>query len=65
MAAIGEPIGAFIVDRSHEQGPPVVVVAGDSRWQGVEEQCCNGSGDILGHLVMPAIGMIANKPCMF
>lgn len=61
VAAIGEPIGAVIVDRTHEQGPSVVVVAGDARWHGVEEQRGNGSGNILGHAVMRAIGMVANK----
>lgn len=61
VAAIGEPIGAVIVDRTHEQGSSVVVVAGDARWQGVEEQSGNGPGNILGHAVMRAIGMVANK----
>lgn len=61
VTAIGEPIGAVIIDRTHEQGPSVVVVAGDARWHGVGEQSGNGSGNILGHAVMRAIGMVANK----
>lgn len=61
MAAIGEPIGAVIVDRTHKEGPSVVVVAGDARWHGVEEQSGNGSGNALAHAVMRAIGMVANR----
>lgn len=61
VAAIGEPIGAVIVDRTHEQGPSVVVVAGDARWHGVGEQSGNGSGNVLAHAVMRAIGMVANR----
>lgn len=61
VAAIGEPIGAVIVDRTHEQGPSIVAVAGDARWHGVEEQGRNGSGNVLAHAVMRAIGMVANR----
>lgn len=61
VAAIGEPIGAVIVDRTQEQGPSVVAVAGDARWHGVEEQNGNGSGNVLAHAVMRAIGMVANR----
>lgn len=61
VAGIGEPIGAVIVDRTHEQGPSVVAVAGDARWHGVEEQGRNGSGNVLAHAVMRAIGMVANR----
>lgn len=61
VAAIGEPIGAVIVDGTHKQGPSVVVVAGDARWHGVEEQSGNGSGNVLAHAVMRAIGMVANR----
>lgn len=61
VAAIGEPIGAVIVDRTQEQGPSVVAVAGDARWHGVEEQSGNRSGNVLAHAVMRAIGMVANR----
>lgn len=61
VAAIGEPIGAVIVNRIQGQGPSAVVVAGDARWHGIEEQSGNGPGNILGHAVMRAIGMVANK----
>lgn len=61
VAAIGEPIGAVIVDRTQEHGPSVVAVAGDARWHGVEEQNGNGSGNVLAHAVMRAIGMVANR----
>lgn len=60
-AAIGEPIGAVIVGRTYEQGPSVVVVAGDARWQCAEEQSGNRSGNVLAHAVMRAIGMVAKK----
>lgn len=61
MAAIGEPIGAVIVDRTPELGSSVVVAAGDARWHGVEGQSDNRSGNVLAHAVMRAIGMVANR----
>lgn len=57
--AIGEPIGAVVVDRNSPQGPSVVVVAGDARWHRTSEK--NGSGNVLAHAVMRAIGLIARK----
>lgn len=56
---IGEPIGAVVIDRNSPQGPSVVIVAGDARWHGAGEK--NGSGNVLAHAVMRAIGLIARK----
>lgn len=56
---IGEPIGAVVVNRSSPQGPSVVVVAGDARWHGAGDK--KGSGNVLAHAVMRAIGLIARK----
>lgn len=56
---IGEPIGAVVIDRNSLQGPSVVVVAGDARWHGAGEK--KGSGNVLAHAVMRAIGLMARK----
>lgn len=56
---IGEPIGAVVVDRNSSRGPSVVVVAGDARWYRAGEK--KGSGNVLAHAVMRAIGLIARK----
>lgn len=56
---IGEPIGAVVVDRTSSRAPTVVIVAGDARWHGASEK--KGSGNVLAHAVMRAIGLIARK----
>ena len=57
----GEPIGAVIVDRSCSKGPTVVVVAGDARWNNIAKPEESGSGNVMAHAVMRAIGMVAKK----
>lgn len=56
---IGEPIGAVVVDSNSPQGPSAVIVAADARWYGAGES--KGSGNVLAHAVMRAIGLIARK----
>ncbi|MCJ1471060.1 tRNA-specific adenosine deaminase subunit tad3 [Pseudocyphellaria aurata] len=56
---IGEPIGAVIVNRTSPHGPSVVIIAGDARWHSASEK--QGSGNVLAHAVMRAIGLIARK----
>lgn len=62
--SFGERIGAVIVDRKAGERPIVLAVAGDGRWydgarQGGKPK--EGSGNVMAHAVMRAIGMIARK----
>ncbi|KAL9131722.1 MAG: hypothetical protein Q9217_000397 [Psora testacea] len=60
-AGVGEDIGAVIVDRTRTQNPSVLVVAGDGRWKGQEDNKQQGVGNAMAHAVMRAIGMVAQK----
>ena len=65
-AAIGEAVGAVIVDRNALGGCSVVVVAGDARWKDEHAQETGPrqhSGNVMAHAVMRAIGMVAQKRC--
>lgn len=60
----GEAIGVVIVDPTAFESPPSPVsVAGDARWSGPDQgdslANCNGNGNVMGHAVMRAIGMVA------
>ena len=58
---VGEPIGAVVVDPTGSGSPLAVGVAGDARWRrdvGFERQ---GSGNVIAHAVMRAIGMVCSK----
>ncbi|KAI9878784.1 MAG: tRNA-specific adenosine deaminase subunit tad3 [Pleopsidium flavum] len=60
--AIGEPVGAVIVDRKVDEGPAVLAIAGDARWcGGGQGQESIQDGNIMAHAVMRAIGMIARQ----
>lgn len=61
IAAVGEPIGAIVVDRSGDEGASVVAVAGDARWHHVDKHEEQGNGNVTAHAVMRAIGMVARK----
>lgn len=60
-AQIGEPIGAVVVDRTSGKVPSSIVAAGDARWYGLDANMKNGSGNVMAHAVMRAIGLIASK----
>ena len=57
----GHSIGAAVVDRSDPQDPRVVAVAGDARWHAFATVPESDAGNVLGHAVMRAIGLIARK----
>lgn len=61
--AMGEAVGAVIVDRSTGTGPVVLAIAGDARWRSIGpcQQFGQGSGNVIAHAVIRAIGMIARK----
>ena len=61
LAALGEPVGAVIVDRSGGEGGPVIVIAGDARWRHIDKASEPGNGNVTAHAVMRAIGMVARK----
>jgi len=58
---IGEAIGAVVVDRSGPNGPSVVAVAGDARWNGIARPEEGGNGNAMAHAVMRVIGMVAKQ----
>ncbi|KAL9101528.1 MAG: hypothetical protein Q9163_003224 [Psora crenata] len=58
---IGEEIGAIIVDRTDTSDPSILVVAGDGRWKGFEDDKHHVVGNAMAHAVMRAIGMVARK----
>ena len=65
-ASIGEAIGAVIVDRNAPRGCSIVAVAGDARWKDENTQHNRprqGSGNVMAHAVMRAVGMVAQKRC--
>jgi tRNA-specific adenosine deaminase 3 len=58
---LGEPIGAVVVERSEEYGVRVVAVATDARRCGMPHNTDENAGNIMGHAVMRAIGLVAQK----
>lgn len=58
---LGEPIGAVVVDRSCDRTPLLIAAAGDARWVEVNEGVQSGSGNVMAHAVMRAIGLVARK----
>ena len=55
----GELFGAVVVERSNSEGPSIVAVAGDARWENITEPRSQGNGNIMAHPVMRVIGMVA------
>lgn len=58
---MGETIGAVVVERSEEYGVRVVSVAADARRCGMPHHEREDPGNILGHAVLRAIGLVAQK----
>lgn len=58
---VGEDIGAVVVDRSGGNGPSVIAVAGDARWNGITGPDEGGNGNAMAHAVMRVIGMVARQ----
>ena len=60
---LGEAVGAVVVDRKAGVPPVVLAVAGDGRWRGFGrcEEGERGSGNVMAHAVMRAIGMLARR----
>ena len=61
VARRGEPVGAVIVDRNESTGTSPVVLASDARWYWVGQATASGSGNVMAHAVMRAIGLVARK----
>ena len=61
LAAQGEPIGAVVVDPSQGEGGSVIATAGDARWRNIDKANEPGNGNVTGHAIMRAIGMVARK----
>ncbi|MCJ1288053.1 tRNA-specific adenosine deaminase subunit tad3 [Xylographa opegraphella] len=61
QGSTGECIGAVIVDPSTDEVPVAVVAAGDARWGETGSISEQGSGNVMAHAVMRAIGMVARK----
>ncbi|KAI9775793.1 MAG: tRNA-specific adenosine deaminase subunit tad3 [Candelina submexicana] len=59
----GKSVGVVIVDKGSAKGPSAVAVAGDARWCSPKDAIghIEGSGNVLAHAVMRAIGMIAQE----
>ncbi|TDZ23089.1 tRNA-specific adenosine deaminase subunit tad3 [Colletotrichum orbiculare MAFF 240422] len=55
---IGEPMGAVIVQREGGKSQ-LVAIAGDARWHQEPSRC--GTGNPMGHSVLRAISMVAQK----
>lgn len=61
VARKGEPVGAVIVHRNASVGAAPIVAAGDARWNGAGQPARGGGGNAMGHAVMRAIGLVAQK----
>jgi tRNA-specific adenosine deaminase 3 len=62
MNRLGLGIGCVVVERSEEYGVRVVAVAADARWCGLKDAIdCSDTSNVMGHAVMRAIGMVAQK----
>ncbi|KAH0541880.1 hypothetical protein FGG08_003685 [Glutinoglossum americanum] len=59
----GHAVGAVIVDGMSAESDSLTIVAGDARWRssGTSLTGCEGNGNVMGHAVMRAIGMVARK----
>ena len=57
----GEIFGAVVVERSSSASPSVVAVAGDARWENINEARSQGKGNVMAHAVMRVIGMVAKQ----
>ncbi|KAH0559061.1 hypothetical protein GP486_004347 [Trichoglossum hirsutum] len=60
---LGDAVGAIIVDGMAADSNSFAIVAGDARWCHSTTSLvgCRGNGNIMGHAVMRAIGMVARK----
>jgi tRNA-specific adenosine deaminase 3 len=58
---LGEAIGAVVVERTEEYGVRVVAVAADARRCGLPHDAGGGTGNVMGHAVMRAISLVAQK----
>ena len=61
QSSIGESIGAVVVDPGMDGAPRAVVAAGDARWEERRSRSRQGSGNVMAHAVMRAVGMVARK----
>ncbi|MCJ1239230.1 tRNA-specific adenosine deaminase subunit tad3 [Varicellaria rhodocarpa] len=65
VGSIGESIGTVVIDPTTIGSPSVVAVAGDARWKGyncsTRQGVITGSGNVMAHSVMRAIGLVARK----
>jgi tRNA-specific adenosine deaminase 3 len=60
-ACLGEPVGAVVVDRGCDRAPLLIAAAGDARWADLNGGLQSGSGNVMAHAVMRAIGLVARK----
>ena len=60
-SGLGKPVGTIIVDRSLQDNGVVLAAAGDARWAHSSQDDTIPRGNVMGHSVMRAIGMIAQK----
>ncbi|KAI9782237.1 MAG: tRNA-specific adenosine deaminase subunit tad3 [Geoglossum umbratile] len=60
---LGDEVGAVIADGSAPDSGSLMIVAGDARWRCpvAESVGCEGRGNVMGHAVMRAIGMVARR----
>jgi tRNA-specific adenosine deaminase 3 len=60
---LGDAVGAVIVDGFAPHSGSFTIVAGDARWcpPAVGLAGCEGNGNVMGHAVMRAIGMVARR----
>ena len=61
LACKGEGIGAVVVERNITRTASIAAVAGDARWNHVDRDNAQATGNVTGHAVMRAIGMVARK----
>lgn len=61
QSLLGEPVGAVIIDRNSDRAPLLIAAAGDARWSEVLGNVRSGSGNVMAHAVMRAIGLVARK----
>ncbi|KAI9863858.1 MAG: tRNA-specific adenosine deaminase subunit tad3 [Trichoglossum hirsutum] len=60
---LGDAVGAVIVDGTADDSGSFAIAAGDARWchSTTGLAGCKGNGNVMGHAVMRAIGMVARK----
>ncbi|KAI9699271.1 MAG: tRNA-specific adenosine deaminase subunit tad3 [Candelina mexicana] len=63
IKGVGKNVGVVIVDKGSAKGPSAVAVAGDARWCSPKDaiEHIEGSGNVIAHAAMRAIGMIAQE----